>query len=120
MLLVYTTKTGNVRRFVDKLDYKSIEITDDLVMNEPYILVTYTIKFGEVPDNVFKFLERDGNHKFMQGVVSSGNRNWGADMFGKAGDIISQTYRVPLIHKIELSGNQKDVDYIKHKLEERT
>lgn len=76
-------------------------------MNEPYILITYTTGFGQVPQTTLDFLTN--NHHFLLAVASSGNRNWGNN-FGKSADIISELYKVPIIHKFELSGTQKDVE----------
>ena len=47
----------------------------------------------------------------MVGVISCGNKNWGA-AFGQAGNKISDRYGVPLLHKIELSGNKKDKEIV--------
>ena len=55
-----------------------MEITEDNCqeeVNEPYILVTGTIGFGEVPQEVQQFLQV--NHQHLQAVAASGNRNWG-------------------------------------------
>lgn len=116
MLLVYTSRTGNVRRFIGKVDYPSIPLTEDLEVNEPYILLTYTDKFGEVPENVKSFLGRTKG-KFMKGVAASGNRNWGI-RFAKAADVVSRQYRVPVIHKFEIAGTPKDVEIFKKRVEE--
>ena len=48
------------------------------------------------------------NHKHLRGVVGSGNKNWG-NRFAKASEIISEQYNVPLLMKIELHGNTKDL-----------
>ena len=71
-----------------------------------YILITPTIGFGKVPEDVERFLGE--NHKCLKGVVGSGNKNWG-NRFAKAADTISEQYEVPLLMKIELHGNTKDL-----------
>ncbi len=43
-------------------------------VHEPFIIVTGTIGFGEVPEPVQSFLEV--NHQYIRGVAASGNRNW--------------------------------------------
>lgn len=116
MLLLYASRTGNVRRFVSKLDFPSIPLTDDLVVNEPYVLITYTDKFGEVPEPVRMFLEQT-NGEFLKGVAASGNRNWGK-FFAKSADAISQQYHVPVLHKFEIAGMKKDIEIFKKKVEE--
>jgi protein involved in ribonucleotide reduction len=107
LLIVYDSKTGNVKRFVAKLGLPCIQLKEDLMVNEKFILITYTIGFGEVPKNVMTFLEK--NHQYLIGVAASGNRNWGNN-FAVAADIIAAKYNVPIIHKFELSGTKKDVE----------
>lgn len=106
MRIYYASLTGNVRRFIAKTGLTAEEISADTIVDEPFILVTYTIGFGEVPDIVASFLQE--NPDYLRGVAVSGNRVWGAN-YGLAGDIISRTYRVPLLLKFELSGTSEDV-----------
>lgn len=107
MKIAYDSKTGNVRRFVKKLNIDAIEINEDLILEELFVLITYTTGFGQVPQKVLQFLEK--NHSNLLGVAASGNRNWGNN-FCKSADTISNMYNVPIIHKFELSGTNKDVD----------
>lgn len=106
MKIYYASLTGNVRRFIAKTGLAAEEITAETIADKPFILVTYTIGFGDVPDIVTTFL-RD-NAKYLLGVAVSGNRVWG-DNYGMAGDLISRTHLVPLILKFELSGTNADV-----------
>ena len=78
----------------------------DYEVDFDYILITPTIGFGKVPEDVERFLGK--NHKCLKGVVGSGNKNWG-NRFAKAAEIISEQYNVPLLMKIELHGNTKDL-----------
>lgn len=107
MLIVYDSKTGNVRRFIDKLKLPAIQIEDSMNVDQNFILVTYTISFGQVPEKVMSFLKR--NHDRLKGVSASGNRNWG-DGFALSADRISEMYGVPVISKFELSGTTRDVE----------
>jgi len=111
MLVVYDSRTGNVRRFVEKLNMKSVSLDDgdaaEMTVDEPFVLVTFTTGFGQVPERVEKFLRR--NSSLLKGVSASGNRNWGQS-FAKSADDISNRYNVPVIHKFELSGTGRDVD----------
>lgn len=107
MLIVYDSLTGNVEKFVNKLNMRAIKITEGLQVNEPYVLITYNIGFGQIPESVSSFLA--DNSSFMRGVASSGNMAWGS-MYGKAGKSISIAYKVPLVHTFELAGTQKDVN----------
>ncbi len=114
--IVYFTVTGNIKKFINKLNHDNVSfIEDGLKIDEPYILITGTINFGEVPIEVKKFLKE--NHENLIGVVGSGNRNWGRN-FAIAGDIIAKKFNVPLLLKFELSGNTHDVENFIKKVEE--
>lgn len=117
MLIVYNSLTGNVRRFVDKLEMSSLEINPTLEVKDKFVLITFTVGFGKVSNKVIEFLNYKDNYKNMIGVSSSGNRNWG-DGFAKASDIISHLYNVPIVSRFELAGTQKDVDYFKKRIDE--
>lgn len=106
MLIVFDSRTGNVERFVKKLNLSCVKIENDSVVSQPFVLVTYTDGFGNVPKSTLQFLEK--NNVFLKGVASSGNRNWGVN-FAKSADIISRMYNVPIILKFELSGTSRDV-----------
>lgn len=106
MLVVYDSKTGNVKRFVKKLNMQAVSIDDMATVDEPFVLITYTTGFGQVPQKVNDFLK--DNHKMLRGVSASGNRNWGTG-FAKSADTISQAYNVPVISKFELSGTNQDM-----------
>ncbi|GFN33323.1 class Ib ribonucleoside-diphosphate reductase assembly flavoprotein NrdI [Paenibacillus xylaniclasticus] len=108
MLVVYNSRTGNVRRFVEKLNMKSLSLDNaDMTVDEPFVLITFTTGFGQVPDQVEKFLKRNASR--LKGVSASGNRNWG-EAFARSADDIARRYNVPIIHKFELSGTGRDVD----------
>ncbi|MBJ6361566.1 class Ib ribonucleoside-diphosphate reductase assembly flavoprotein NrdI [Paenibacillus sp. GCM10012307] len=106
MLVVYDSKTGNVKRFVEKLGMRAVQLSESLHIEEPFVLITYTTGFGQIPEKVIHFLRH--NYRYMVGVSASGNRNWGAS-FGKSADSISARYGVPVLTKFELSGSLEDV-----------
>jgi protein involved in ribonucleotide reduction len=101
----YYTLTGNIPRFLAKCGIDAKPIGDTLSAR-PYILVTNTLGFGQVPDPVSSYLRK--NHRNLIGVAGSGNRNWG-DNFAKAATLISEHYSVPIIHTFELSGTADDI-----------
>jgi protein involved in ribonucleotide reduction len=119
MFLAYASMTGNVKRFIEKLDFpnKKIEKDSFLCVNKPFVIVTYTTGFGDIPKEVEQFLRYDYNWRYLKGVVGSGNRNWGDSFCGGAEKIASQ-YKVPLLHKFELSGFDSDVNIVSHKIRE--
>ncbi|MGY3839027.1 class Ib ribonucleoside-diphosphate reductase assembly flavoprotein NrdI [Bacillus atrophaeus] len=113
MIITYESKTGNVRRFVkalqNKLDIETIEITDDTIIKQEFIHITYTIGFGEVPERTLNFINKNKNK--IRGIAVSGNKAWG-DNYGLAGDKLSAKFHVPLLLKFELSGTKQDLQKI--------
>ncbi len=107
MLILYDSRTGNVRRFAKKLEMPAYQIEEAMVVDEPFVLITYTTGFGQVPEKVLSFLKQ--NHRHLAGVSASGNRNWG-DKFAGSADRISQMYGVPVLGKFELSGTRQNVE----------
>lgn len=112
MIIVYFSKTGNIERFVNKIkkiDSKIKFINGNKVskIKENYILLTYTINFGEVPNEVDKFLKN--NNKNIKGIVGSGNKNWGI-YYCNAANIISKKYNIPILMNFELAGNIHDIN----------
>src|SRR5699024_7568192 len=93
LTIVYYTKTKQTEKFVSKLleaiDIQSIKIQEELIVDTPFILLTPTYFFGEVPKEVTEFLHH--NHNNLVAVMSSGNRNWGGN-FAKSGETISREY----------------------------
>lgn len=117
MKVVYFSFTGNVRRFIKRTELPdTMEITESSAsekIEEPFIIVTGTIGFGEVPPVVQQFLDINQDH--LRGVAASGNRNWGPN-FAKAGITIAQNYDVPLLMKFELHGTVNDTKEFKEKV----
>lgn len=113
MLIAYDSKTGNVRRFIGKLKLPAVQIEEQMTIEEPFVLITYTTGFGQIPDRVSSFLQK--NHKSLVGVAASGNRNWG-ESFAKSADLISTQYDVPVITKFELSRTLGDVTRFKQEV----
>ncbi len=117
MKVVYYSFTGNVKRFIKRTGLTdTMEITESSAterIDAPFVIVTGTIGFGEVPKPVQQFLEL--NYKNLQAVAASGNRNWGQN-FAKAGIRIADEYNVPLLMKFELHGSLNDTEEFKEKV----
>lgn len=113
MRIVYASLTGNVRRLAAKLDANAIDHTSVAHVGEPFVFITYTIGFGDVPAGVFAWL--DANRNNLRGIVASGNRNWGAN-FAKAGDTLAERYNTPLLRKVELAGTPADITAIQERM----
>jgi protein involved in ribonucleotide reduction len=113
MLIAYDSKTGNVKRFINKLKLPAVQIEEQMTIEEPYVLITYTTGFGQIPERVSSFLKKNAQN--LVGVAASGNRNWG-EKFAKSADLISDHYNVPVISKFELSGTFGDVERFKQEV----
>lgn len=115
MKIYYYSMTGNTESFLKRSTFTNYEnITSIEDVNEPFIIATGTVNYGEVPLPVDNFLSR--HSKYLKGVISSGNRNWGEN-FAKAGDVIAEKYNVPLIMKFELRGSQKELNQFNERME---
>ena len=113
MIIVFDSRTNNVKRFVGKVQnqmegIETIKLEKDLIISEPFHLVTFTTRIGEIPDSTLNFLSM--NHQFVKSVSVSGNRNWGQN-FGLALEKILEIY--PNFNKglkFEMSGISEDVE----------
>lgn len=111
MLLYFDSKTGNVARFIQKVmertGWISVGVGEILPVMKPGHLVTFTTRNGELPQSTRDFLEQYAH--YIRTVSSSGNRNWGEN-FGRAADVASEMFGIPVCLKFELSGFECDVD----------
>jgi len=110
-VIAFASRTGNVRHIVRRLRLPAVEIDEHTALRQPFLLITYTDKLGEVPEAVSRFMARNG--AYCRGVAVSGNRNFGPHNFGRAGDIIAGQWRIPLIRKMELRGFPGDYEAIR-------
>lgn len=116
MKIVYYSLTGNIKKFLKKTKSNEIiEIKENLIIDDKFILVTSTVGFGEIPSIVDVFLAK--NHKNLVVVVGSGNRNWGV-FFANAAKLISKKYNVINPLNFELQGTDEDVEKFKKIREE--
>jgi len=127
LLVVYFSNvSGNTERFVAKLDLDSQRIplyaTEEfLEVSRNYVLIIPTYgggsSKGAVPKQVIKFLNNDQNRKFLKGIISMGNTNFGAG-FCLAGEVVSKKTQVPILARVELLGTKEDVEEVRHKIKE--
>ncbi|GIN24328.1 protein NrdI [Bacillus licheniformis] len=100
---------------MDKTPFRNKrKVSTEEYLDEPFVLITYTTGFGEVPKTTEMFLEK--NAHLLLGVAASGNRVWG-DNFAKSAEKISKQYQVPILGKFELSGTAKDVELFTQEVE---
>ena len=124
-VLFYDTMTLNTKKFCDKdkiavhnineiledYGYYKLSGSIELIENIEYHLITYTIMQGEVPQTTLDFLEKYNWKDKIKTISSTGQKNWGSDLFAKAVDVVNEKY--PNIQKglkIELQGTSKDVN----------
>ena len=109
MLIVYTSLTGNIDKFLIKTDHKENFklITGNEIIDDKFIIMTYTINFGEIPEIVYKFLKN--NYVNCIGVIGSGNKNWGSS-YCNATKLINEIWGIPILMNFELSGKDEDID----------
>jgi protein involved in ribonucleotide reduction len=116
--IYYDSKTGNVERFIQKVALATgwmIQRVDaSAPIEHPGHLVTFTTRFGEIPETTNQFLQKYSD--FILSVSSSGNRNWGRN-FGLAADQIATKYNLPLLLKFELSGTTDDLHHFIESIE---
>lgn len=114
MIYYFSSKTGNTKRFVEKLkDFENFRIENNnnvLIAKNKFVLFVATYANGEgknaLPKHVINFIKNNKDN--LLGVVSSGNKNFGP-MYAIAGDIVSRNCNVPLLYKYELFGTETDV-----------
>ncbi len=98
LLVYYSSTSGNTYRFMQEVGLRTVRIPmsmkkDCPILEEPFVLVcpTYADDDGSkaVPKQVIRFLNHEQNRNMMQGVIASGNRNFG-ELFAYAGTVISK------------------------------
>jgi len=117
MLIAYMSLTGNVRDFVERLGFETIEInhSNPLINTEKdYIIVTPTYDV-DITEPINEFIEYKSNIKHLKGIVGSGNYNFD-DLYIFTAKNLSDKYNVPLIYGFELLGTDRDVTNLKEEL----
>lgn len=115
LVVYYSTKSGNTTRFVERLGFETLCLREHVELpsvSRPFILVTPTYGGGHalkaVPKPVIHFLNNEMNRQHLQGVISTGNRNFGTG-FCLAGRIIADKCKVPNLLDVEVFGTSEDV-----------
>ena len=110
-MIAFASRTGNVRAIVERLNVPAIEITETLLVEQPFVLCTYTDGLGAVPARVEHFMAH--NYEHCIGVIASGNRNFGEN-FARAADLLAARYNVPIVAKLDLRGQAADFQQIQN------
>lgn len=116
MKIYYISRMGKTETLAKNVSSEAIKIEDfSLLVNEPFIILTYTDGNGVLPKGLKEFL--DNNKAFLKGVVSTGSLARHAETYCFAADIISKDYNVPTILKVDGAGTNEDVEIIKEFLQ---
>lgn len=116
MLIVYASRTGNVENFINKTGLTNtlhLETGNETV-TEPFVLVSYTDGYGELPEEVEAFLSSHAH--LLAGVAASGDQSYG-DAYCLIADTIADMYGVPILGKFEFDGSDEDVTHFLEELE---
>lgn len=102
----------NIKQILNDFGYWKVSGKDEkFIESIEYHLITYTIMQGEVPQTTLDFLEKYHWKDKIKTISSTGQKNWGKDLFAKAVDVVNEKYpNIKKGLKIELQGNSKDVD----------
>ncbi|WP_347297747.1 class Ib ribonucleoside-diphosphate reductase assembly flavoprotein NrdI [Dolosigranulum savutiense] len=118
MKIVYITLTGQTRKFVNKLDMETIELSpvDPFIeINEPFIIVAPTYE-KEATEILWEFLDTGENRRYFKGVAGGGNRNFN-ELFVFTAKDLAEDYDVPMLHAFEFQGSPRDVEALKEKID---
>ena len=121
-IVYYSNRSGNTKRFVEKLGYENIFNVSQLPLaSKEYVLFVPTYGGGNgeysIPRPVAKFLNVKSNRDLLRGVVGFGNTNFG-DHYCKAAYMIAHKTGAPLLAKVELLGTPEDVELVQTRMRE--
>lgn len=113
MRIVYMSVVGNTRQFVKKLGLPSFELDESTVyteIKEPYVMIapTYGIEITELLND---FIETGDNVSYCKGVIGGGNLNFN-ELYCYTADDLSLDYGMPVLHRFEFTGSDKDVEKV--------
>lgn len=119
-VVYYSNRSGNTKRFVEKLGYDNVYRVSELPLaDKEYVLFVPTYGGGDgeysIPRAVATFLNVKSNRDLLRGVVGFGNTNFG-DHYCKAAYLIAEKTGVPILANIELLGTPEDVQLVQERL----
>lgn len=119
--IIYDSRneTGTTKSYATKLaklfNVPCYNVNDNELLDDKYILCTYTDGLGEVPKTTEEFLQQHSHN--IIGVVGNGSSNFKTmGLFAKVGDIISSKYNVELLKKLDMGGTNSDVIQVAKRL----
>ncbi|CCI83996.1 class Ib ribonucleoside-diphosphate reductase assembly flavoprotein NrdI [Corynebacterium otitidis] len=125
-VVYFSSASENTRRFVEKIGIPAARIplrpkVEGMIrVSRPFVLILPTYGGGSrrraVPKQVIAFLNDETNRSLIRGVITSGNRNFGAD-YCIAGPIVAAKCGVPELYRFELLGTSRDVERVRNGIE---
>jgi protein involved in ribonucleotide reduction len=82
-----------------------------------FLLIRPMTGKGSVPTPMITFLNELTNRSNLQAIVGFGNRSFGEN-FAIGSEVISLKCKVPILHKVELFGNQDDVETVQYRIKQ--
>jgi protein involved in ribonucleotide reduction len=116
-IVYFSSVSENTHRFIGAVSIPAARIPlrpkdPPLNVDRPYVLVIPTYGGGDqgraVPRQVIRFLNDPENRRWIRGVITSGNINFG-EAYCAAGSIIAAKCGVPELYRFELLGTRRDV-----------
>ena len=110
LIYYWSSPTGNTKALADKLKHTAKPIGED--STQPYVLLTPSYdqpRGGFIPKQVERFLEHNSHN--LIGVIGTGNINFGQHYCQAAKDIAKE-HDVPLLARVDLRGNENDINKI--------
>lgn len=113
MKIVYATRQHKTEALVHALGYKdALKIeTGEEILEEDYILFTYSDKVGETPHLVLSFLEKNAAH--LKAVVACGSLQYHQSTYCNGGIKVALEHQVPLLAMVNGRGTATDEAKIK-------
>lgn len=118
MHILYTTLSGNSKRFCDKICNGATEITEANcfnILSEPYIIIIPSYEdVTPMEECIQDLLETGDNLDYCVGVMGSGNMNFeGFGLYCITAKRLSEQYDLNVLRRFELFGDKNDVDFSK-------
>ncbi|OTN86747.1 class Ib ribonucleoside-diphosphate reductase assembly flavoprotein NrdI [Enterococcus faecium] len=114
--IAYASRSGNVKKIVNQLGMvTALKIeTGKEIIDGNYVIFTYSTGQGKTPKVVDQFL---ANNSGVKAVVGSGSMAKHAETFNFAAENIAQTYKVPILAKLDGVGTPQEIEDLKKNLE---
>ena len=129
-LVYYSSPSGMTKTFAEKVVDSPIRIPmhwdkdNPLIVYKKYLLICPTYCAGNnlnraTPPQVIKFLNIKENRDLCQGVVGTGQANYGPIKYCLGAKQVSEKLQVPLLYQYELLGLSEDIEEVKRLLKDR-